>query len=142
MSQDILIWDYNIQFANPVSPFPNLHTIGPNIKFYIQNNVGALFMQATGTLALDIDLQPLAAMSARFQGFFPAIERLKAARVIRSRDAALAKVVLGVLSRRATGSDLATVSLPLNIQNGVLTAQQVKLMDISPIVWPDPKDQS
>jgi len=48
MSQDILIWDYNIQFANPVSPFPNLHTIGPNIKFYLQNNVRALFMQATG----------------------------------------------------------------------------------------------
>lgn len=48
MSQDILIWDYNIQFANPVSPFPNLHTIGPNIKFYIKNKVGALFMQATG----------------------------------------------------------------------------------------------
>ncbi|MEC7173915.1 MAG: DUF4838 domain-containing protein, partial [Bacteroidota bacterium] len=48
MSKDILIWDYNIQFANPVSPFPNLHTIGPNIRFYIQNNVRALFMQATG----------------------------------------------------------------------------------------------
>ena len=48
MSEDILIWDYNIQFANPVSPFPNLHTIGPNIKFYIKNSVGALFMQATG----------------------------------------------------------------------------------------------
>ena len=48
MCQDILIWDYNIQFANPMSPFPNLHTIGPNIKFYIQNNVRALFMQATG----------------------------------------------------------------------------------------------
>ena len=47
MSNDILIWDYNIQFANPISPFPNLHTIGPNIKFYIQNNVRALFMQAT-----------------------------------------------------------------------------------------------
>lgn len=48
MSEDILIWDYNIQFANPVSPFPNLHTIGPNIQFYIKNKVGALFMQATG----------------------------------------------------------------------------------------------
>ena len=47
ISSDILIWDYNIQFANPMSPFPNLHTIGPNIKFYIQNNVKALFMQAT-----------------------------------------------------------------------------------------------
>jgi hypothetical protein len=48
ISKDILIWDYNIQFANPVSPFPNLHTIGPNIKFYTKNNVRALFMQATG----------------------------------------------------------------------------------------------
>ena len=47
ISQDILIWDYNIQFANPVSPFPNLHTIGPNIKFYTNNNVRSLFMQAT-----------------------------------------------------------------------------------------------
>ncbi len=47
ISQDILIWDYNIQFASPVSPFPNLHTIGPNIKFYIKNNVRSLFMQAT-----------------------------------------------------------------------------------------------
>ena len=51
MSNDILIWDYNIQFANPISPFPNLHTIGPNIKFYIENNVNALFMQATGNKA-------------------------------------------------------------------------------------------
>lgn len=48
ISLDILIWDYNIQFANPVSPFPNLHTIGPNIKFYTNNNVRSLFMQATG----------------------------------------------------------------------------------------------
>ena len=51
MSKDILIWDYNIQFANPISPFPNLHTIGPNIKFYRENNVNALFMQATGNKA-------------------------------------------------------------------------------------------
>ncbi len=51
ISQDILIWDYNIQFANPVSPFPNLHTIGPNIKFYTKNNVRSLFMQATGNKA-------------------------------------------------------------------------------------------
>ncbi len=47
ISQDILIWDYNIQFASPVSPFPNLHTIGPNIGFYTKNNVSSLFMQAT-----------------------------------------------------------------------------------------------
>ena len=47
LTDKILIWDYNIQFANPVSPFPNLHTLKPNIKFYKENNVDALFMQAT-----------------------------------------------------------------------------------------------
>ncbi|MBK8506080.1 MAG: DUF4838 domain-containing protein [Saprospiraceae bacterium] len=47
ISEDILIWDYNIQFASPVSPFPNLHTIGPNLEFYTKNNVRSLFMQAT-----------------------------------------------------------------------------------------------
>jgi hypothetical protein len=46
ISQDILIWDYNIQFASPVSPFPNYSTIGPNIKFYTDNTVRSLFMQA------------------------------------------------------------------------------------------------
>jgi len=48
LSGNILIWDYNIQFANLVSPFPNLHTIKPNIKFYTDNHVNSLFMQANG----------------------------------------------------------------------------------------------
>lgn len=48
LAKDIIIWDYNIQFASPIAPFPNLHTIGPNIQFYTENNVRSLFMQATG----------------------------------------------------------------------------------------------
>ena len=46
LSGDILIWDYNIQFSNLVSPFPNLYTIKPNINFYVDHNVTSLFMQA------------------------------------------------------------------------------------------------
>lgn len=46
ISGNILIWDYNIQFSNMVSPFPNLHTIKPNIKFYVDHHVNSLFMQA------------------------------------------------------------------------------------------------
>lgn len=46
LTSNILIWDYNIQFTNLVSPFPNLHTIKPNIQFYKENRVNALFMQA------------------------------------------------------------------------------------------------
>jgi len=48
LASNILIWDYNIQFSNLVSPFPNLHTIKPNIKFYTDQNVNSLFMQANG----------------------------------------------------------------------------------------------
>jgi len=46
LSGNILIWDYNIQFANLVSPFPNLHTIKPNIKFYTDHHVNSLYMQS------------------------------------------------------------------------------------------------
>lgn len=46
ISNNILIWDYNIQFSNLVSPFPNLHTIKPNINFYTAHHVKSLFMQA------------------------------------------------------------------------------------------------
>lgn len=46
LSGNILIWDYNIQFSNLVSPFPNLHTLKPNIKFYTDQHVNSLFMQA------------------------------------------------------------------------------------------------
>lgn len=42
---NVFLWDYCIQFANLVSPFPNLHVLAPNIRFFVQNNVRALFSQ-------------------------------------------------------------------------------------------------
>jgi hypothetical protein len=56
LSKNILIWDYNIQFTNFVSPFPNLFTIKPNIKFYTENNVTALFMQANNEPSAEMAL--------------------------------------------------------------------------------------
>lgn len=46
LAEDIILWDYNIQFSNMLSPFPNLETIKPNVKFFIENGVNAFFMQA------------------------------------------------------------------------------------------------
>src|SRR5690606_10365328 len=56
LSNDILIWDYNIQFTNFFAPFPNLFTIKPNIDFYRENNVNALFMQANNEPAAEMAL--------------------------------------------------------------------------------------
>ena len=42
----IYLWDYTIDFANSVSPFPNLHVLQPNIQFFNKNNVRAHFQQS------------------------------------------------------------------------------------------------
>ncbi|MDN3687871.1 DUF4838 domain-containing protein [Cyclobacterium jeungdonense] len=45
LTDNILVWDYNIQFANLLAPFPNLRTLQPNISFLRNNNVSAVFAQ-------------------------------------------------------------------------------------------------
>lgn len=45
ISGNVSLWDYNIQFANLVSPFPNLRTLGPNMRFFVENNLKLLFSQ-------------------------------------------------------------------------------------------------
>lgn len=45
ISNEILVWDYEIQFQNLLAPFPNYATMQDNIRFYIANNVAAIFCQ-------------------------------------------------------------------------------------------------
>ena len=42
---DIIVWDYVIQFNNLVSPFPNLQVLQPNLQFFAENGVTAMFEQ-------------------------------------------------------------------------------------------------
>lgn len=43
--KNVFLWDYNIQFKNLVNPFPNLNTLAPNMRFFVENNVTSLFSQ-------------------------------------------------------------------------------------------------
>lgn len=45
LTNNILIWDYVIQFRNLVSPFPNFHILQPNIQFFVNNGVTSVFEQ-------------------------------------------------------------------------------------------------
>lgn len=45
LTDNILVWDYVIQFKNLVSPFPNFHTLKPNIQYFVDNHVVAMFEQ-------------------------------------------------------------------------------------------------
>jgi len=100
-----------------------------------QAKYGPLTVEATGTAALDDSLQPITAGTAKVEGLFPAIDALRNRDLIRSRDAAMAKVILGVMSR-PNDKGVPTISLPFSIQNQKLFAGPVPLMDVPPIQWP------
>ena len=45
IAKDIIVWDYVIQFSNLYGPFPNFHVLQPNLKFFADNGVTAMFEQ-------------------------------------------------------------------------------------------------
>jgi hypothetical protein len=45
ISNDILVWDYVIQFTNMIAPFPNLHILQSNIRLFKKFHVNAVFEQ-------------------------------------------------------------------------------------------------
>ncbi len=96
--------------------------------------VGSLKTSAKGTLALDQNLQPLLAMSAKFEGIIPFIDRLNKTGFIRSNTAILAKVIFGGISKRLQNGRL-SVGLPLSIQNRKLSVGPVTLMTLPSINW-------
>ncbi len=48
IANHLYIWDYVVQFRNLVSPFPNFHVLQPNIRFFVENGIDAIFEQGSG----------------------------------------------------------------------------------------------
>lgn len=42
----IYLWDYTVDFAHSISPFPNLHVLQPNIQLFLNNRVKEHFQQS------------------------------------------------------------------------------------------------
>jgi hypothetical protein len=101
----------------------------------LETQYGSLYVRANGTLALDAAMQPVGAMTAKARGFFQTIRALRDAGHIRSRDAAMARVILGALARKPSGGGPVSISLPLSIQERKLYAGPVRLMDMPLIKW-------
>ncbi len=45
LTSNIRIWDYTTQFTNFLAPFPNLHTLQPNVQLFRENNARWIFEQ-------------------------------------------------------------------------------------------------
>jgi hypothetical protein len=41
------VWDYAINYAHSILPFPNLHVLKPNIQFFIGNSVTGIYEEAS-----------------------------------------------------------------------------------------------
>lgn len=50
LTPNIYLWDYTVDFAHTISPFPNLHTLQSNIQLFVKNGIHQHFQQSfTGT---------------------------------------------------------------------------------------------
>jgi hypothetical protein len=99
---------------------------------------GPLNVVAIGTMALDENLQPLAALTATITGFNETIDALTAAGTIPQNEADSAKALLNLLAKppRLLGGP-PEIAVPLTIQNQRLSLGPVALMMLPPIEWPD-----
>ena len=77
-------------------------------------------MTGTGTLAFDGALQPVGALSAEVLGINPTMDSLASAGIVRPGDATMAKVALGLLSRRSTPDKQPIVEASVTAQDGWL----------------------
>ena len=48
LTPNIFVWDYITQFTNYLAPFPNFHTLQPNIQYMRDNGVKGIFAQGSG----------------------------------------------------------------------------------------------
>lgn len=96
---------------------------------------GPLSLRANGTAALDAGLQPIAAFTARLQGFFETVDALRARGAIRDGDAVTAKIVLGALAQKGAGESKATLSAPVTVQGRMLFVGPVALFLLPEIRW-------
>jgi hypothetical protein len=49
LTDNIILWDYVVQFRNYCNPFPNLRVLKPNINFFKDNGVRLMFQQGSST---------------------------------------------------------------------------------------------
>jgi len=128
-----------IDGAMSQGPVPQMLAGWRNRGGVIQLNQGhlhwdALDIQATGTLALDDQLQPLAALTAKITGQDSIIDAAVQAGNLRPSDAGLAKAVLGLISQPGADGQK-QVTLPISAQNQRLFLGPAAIARLPTIYW-------
>ena len=100
----------------------------------IEGRWGALALAGEGTLALDRDLQPVGAFTARIEGYSETVDALRATGAVSGGNALAAKMALTALARRDEGGR-PYLTLPVSIQDRRLYVGPVQLLTAPAIPW-------
>ena len=96
---------------------------------------GAGRMDATATLALDEDLQPMGAGSGKIAGYNAALDALSANAMLTRSAAQAAKAVLSLLANTPSDGQPEEVEVPLTLQFRTLSVRQVPLIRFPELEW-------
>ncbi|HEX3072089.1 MAG TPA: DUF4838 domain-containing protein, partial [Ignavibacteriales bacterium] len=50
LTNNIILWDYVVQFTNLICPFPNFHVLQPNLQLFAKYGAKMMFQQGAGTV--------------------------------------------------------------------------------------------
>ncbi|HCP00642.1 MAG: hypothetical protein CL573_08810 [Alphaproteobacteria bacterium] len=98
---------------------------------------GPLHIAGSGALALDRDLQPVGALTADIAGLDQLLDLFELAGHIRTQQAAIARIILSILTRAPTDADNTKARIPVTIQNRQLSIGPVPLLRLPAITWGD-----
>ena len=98
---------------------------------------GPAKLEASATLALDEELQPMGAGTGKVAGFDAALDALAAQAVLTRSAAKAAKAVMSLLADTPSGGQPAEVEVPLTLQFRTLSVRQVPLIRLPELAWPD-----
>lgn len=99
---------------------------------------GPLGVSATATLALDDQLQPMGAGTARLVGYAEALDALAANGTLSRSAVTAAKAVLSLLAPTPGDGEAAEVEVPLTLQYRTLSMRQVPLVRLPELDWQQP----
>lgn len=98
-------------------------------------NWGPLRIAGNGTLTVDQALQPVGAFAARISGLETLLDLLEQSGEIRPQQAAIARLALAVLTRAPEGGGPPEASVPISIQDRMLSIGPVPLVQLPVVIW-------
>ena len=96
---------------------------------------GPLGVSGNATLALDRDLQPLAAGTAQIRGYAEAIDKAVDSGLMPFAEGVATKLALAATARPANGGSALEAHVPVTIQDGFLSVGPLKLMQMPHVEW-------